>query len=80
MEPVLISVYTDMARRLHCTSDDILHDPSYRNEFLSLCRRSLGSDRAEPELLKGLSNLRKRSKLRTPSPEVPPCPHSMLLP
>jgi len=63
MEPVLISVYTDMARRLHCTTDDIVCDPRYRDEFLSLCRKSLGSDRAEPDLLKGLSNLRKRSKL-----------------
>ena len=63
MEPVLISVYTEMTKRLHCTTDDILHDPRYRAEFLALCRKSLGSDRPEPDLLKGLSNLRKRSKL-----------------
>ncbi len=63
MEPILIAVYTDMNKRLGCTTDDILHDPAYRNEFLALCRRSLGADRVEPDLLKGLSNLRKRSKL-----------------
>ena len=63
MDPVLIAVYSDMVARLHCTTDDIFHEPAYRNEFLALCRQSLGSDQAEPELLKGLSNLRKRSKL-----------------
>lgn len=63
MKPVLISVYTDMTTRLGCSADDITCDPQYRNEFLSRCWQLLGSDRAEKELLKGLANLRKRSKL-----------------
>ena len=63
MEPILIAVYTDMAARLHCSTDDIAFDPTIRSEYLALCRRSLGSDRPEKELLQMLANLRKRSKL-----------------
>jgi hypothetical protein len=63
MEPVLITVYSDMNKRLGCSTDDIAFDPDYRTECLNRCRLSLGSDRPERELLKGLANLRKRSKL-----------------
>ncbi len=63
MEPVLISVYADMVARHGCTTDDIAFDPAYRSEYLALCRRSLGSDRPEKELLQKLANLRKASKL-----------------
>ena len=59
MEPILINVYADMNKRLGCSTDDIACDP----EFLHRCRRSLGSERPEKELLRGLANLRKRSKL-----------------
>ena len=63
MEPVLISVYADMNARLGCSTDDIAFDPTYRSEYLTLCRRALGSERPEKELLQKLANLRKRSKL-----------------
>ena len=63
MAPVLIAVYADMNERLGCSTDDIAFDPDYRTEFLTRCRQSLGSDRPEKELLRGLANLRKRSKL-----------------
>lgn len=63
MEPVLISVYTDMSRRDGCSADDIACDPVLRKEFLSRCWESLGSERPEKVLLKGLANLRRKSKL-----------------
>lgn len=63
MEPVLISVYADMNKRLGCTTDDIAFDPTFRAEFLDRCWESLGSDRPEKELLQKLANLRKSSKL-----------------
>ena len=63
MEPVLISVCTDMRRRDGCSADAIMCDPILRTEFLRRCREALGSDRPEKELLKGLANLRRKSKL-----------------
>lgn len=63
MEPILIHVYADMNKRLGCSTDDIAFDSQYRTEFLDRCRRLLGSERPEKELLRGLADLRKRSKL-----------------
>ncbi len=63
MEPVIVSTYAEMNARLGCSTDDIAFDPAYRREFLDGCRRSLGSETAERELLQKLANLRKRSKL-----------------
>ncbi len=63
MEPILISVYTDMCRRFGCSADEIICDPDMRAEFLRGCWVSLGSERPEKEILKGLANLRRKSKL-----------------
>ena len=63
MDTVLVDAYCSMVKRHHCTTDDILCDPERRTEFLSECWRILGEDKKENDLLRRLSNLRKRSKL-----------------
>jgi hypothetical protein len=63
MQPILIEVYRGMLARHRCTVDDILCDPEYRNEFVATSRRSAGNDATEKDILKLLTNLRKRSKL-----------------
>ncbi len=62
MDPVLIACYTQMLNAHQCTVDDILEDPDLRSEFLCLVRASI-TDRTEREILHGITNLRKRSRL-----------------
>jgi hypothetical protein len=64
MEPILISSYTAMlqAHPNECSVDRILEDPAYRNEFLNRVRAG-AVQRSEFDILRGLNNLRKRSKL-----------------
>lgn len=64
MEPVLISVYREMlkAHAARCSVDRILCDPNLRTEYLDLVRARAG-ERHEFDILQGLHNLRKRSKL-----------------
>jgi hypothetical protein len=66
MEPVLIARYAEMLKThpTKCSVDRILEDPEMRNEYLTLVRSSTG-DKPEFEILRGLNNLRKRSKLPT---------------
>lgn len=63
MDMILINVYRKMLRNYHCSSDDILCDPDYRQEFLTASRQALGDDKPEKVLLKRLASLRKQSKL-----------------
>jgi hypothetical protein len=63
MDAVLIRVYCELVREHGCTADDILHHPELRQEYLSRSRASLGTSPEEHELLRRLSNLRKRSRL-----------------
>jgi len=63
-EPILMDSYRQMLG-IHahdCSVDRIFEDPNLRGEFLGLVRLSL-DDRPEFEILRGLSNLRKKSKL-----------------
>lgn len=64
MEPVLIAAYRVMlkAHPVHCSVDRILCDPALRAEFLDLVRARAGQ-RREFDILFGLNNLRKRSRL-----------------
>ena len=64
MEPVLIAVYHRMllANPNHCSVDRILEDPEMRGEFLAGVRASGVAER-EYDVLHGLHNLRKKSKL-----------------
>lgn len=64
MEPILIASYRVMlkAHPHHCTVDRILCDPELRTEFLGLVRARAGQ-RREFDVLHGLNNLRKRSRL-----------------
>ena len=63
MDPVITDVYVEMVRAHGASADDILVEPEFREEFLSNCRRLLGTGVGEAALLRGLQNLRKRSKL-----------------
>lgn len=64
MEPILIASYRVMLKSHphRCTVDRILCDPELRTEFLSLVRARAGQ-RREFDVLHGLNNLRKRSRL-----------------
>ncbi len=64
MEPVLIASYQQMLRThdRDCSVDRILEDPLLRSEFVELVRVS-AVNRSEFEILHGLNNLRKKSKL-----------------
>lgn len=64
MEPILIESYRRMMRAhpTGCSVDRILEDPDLRGEFLRLVRAS-SVHRREYDILHGLSNLRKKSKL-----------------
>lgn len=64
MEPVLIDAYTQMlkTRPNRCSVDLILEDPALRVEFLNLVRAA-AVQQPEFEILHGLHNLRKKSKL-----------------
>lgn len=64
MESLLISAYTQMLKTHapHCSVDRILEDPELRGEFLRLVLPAIGN-RSEFEVLHGLNNLRKKSKL-----------------
>lgn len=64
MEPILIASYRVMlkAHPHRCTVDRILCDPELRTEFLGLVRARAGQ-RREFDVLHGLNNLRKRSRL-----------------
>jgi len=64
MEPILVAAYAALlAERPHeCSVDRILEDPAFRGLFLARVRAS-AADRTEFEILRGLNNLRKRSKL-----------------
>jgi hypothetical protein len=66
VEPVLIAAYTHMleSHPRHCSVDRILENPDLRAEFLGLVRPGTPG-RTEFDILHGLSNLRKRSKLPT---------------
>ena len=63
MDPILTAVYVHMARHHGASVDDILVDQRLREEFVTLCRRSVGDEVTEKQLLQRLSNLRKRSRL-----------------
>lgn len=63
MDPVITDVYVEMVRTHGASVDDILVEPELRAEFLSNCRRLIGTDVGETVLLRRLQNLRKRSKL-----------------
>ena len=64
MEPVLIASYRVMlkAHPTRCSVDRILCDPKLRTEYLDLVRARAG-ERREFDILQGLHNLRKRSRL-----------------
>lgn len=64
MEPILIASYRVMLKThpKRCSVDRILCDPNLRNEYLNLVRDRAG-ERREFDVLQGLSNLRKRSRL-----------------
>ncbi|AWM35599.1 hypothetical protein GobsT_67250 [Gemmata obscuriglobus] len=64
MEPVLIESYRVMLKShpVDCSVDRILCDPELRAEFLELVRARAG-ERCEFDVLHGLNNLRKRSRL-----------------
>ncbi|HEY1189884.1 MAG TPA: hypothetical protein VGE74_19700 [Gemmata sp.] len=64
MEPVLIAAYKEMLRAHpnECSVDRILEDPEFRGEFLGRVRGS-AAQHTEFNVLRGLNNLRKRSKL-----------------
>jgi hypothetical protein len=62
MEPVLIAAYREMLSYHRCSVDRILEEPDLRIEYLGIVRRS-APERAEREILHGLNNLRKKSKL-----------------
>ena len=70
MEPVLIAAYRHLLAARGCSVDDILTDPDLRAEFLELAWEAL-PDRPERDLLRGLTNLRKRGKLPRLSDLVP---------
>ncbi len=64
MEPILIAAYSQLlrSRPVLCSVDRILEDPELRGEFLGLVTSAIPG-RTEFEILHGLSNLRKQSKL-----------------
>ena len=64
MEPVLVAGYTQMLKVHHraCSVDRILEHPDLRNEFLGLVRKG-SPDSSEFDILHGLHNLRKKSRL-----------------
>ena len=64
MEPILIASYRVMLNThpVRCSVDRILCDPALRAEFLGLVRARAG-ERREFDVLHGLNNLRKRSRL-----------------
>lgn len=64
MEPVLIASYRVMLKShpTRCSVDRILCDPGLRDEYLGLVRARAG-ERREFDILHGLNNLRKRSRL-----------------
>jgi hypothetical protein len=63
MDPVLIAAYREMLSTHHrCSVDRILEEPELRSEFLGIVRRS-AYGWVEGEVLHGLNNLRKKSKL-----------------
>ncbi len=62
-DKIIAAVFTDMAGRYRCSTEDILCEPWLREEFLSNSRQQAGSDWDEGKLLKRLGSLRKQSKL-----------------
>lgn len=64
MEPVLIEKYCEMLKSYptDCSVDRILEDPNLRSEFLTRVRTAQVHE-TEYEILHGLHNLRKKSKL-----------------
>ena len=64
MEPVLIASYQQMLKThaQDCSVDRILEDPNLRGEFIGLVQAS-AINRPEYDILHGLNNLRKKSKL-----------------
>jgi hypothetical protein len=63
MEPVLIAAYRHMLMAHDpCSVDRILEDPELRGDYLALVRAG-AVERPERDILHGLSNLRKKSKL-----------------
>jgi hypothetical protein len=64
MEPVLIACYQQMLKTHspNCSVDRILEDPHLRGEFIGLVRAS-AVNCPEFDILRGLNNLRKKSKL-----------------
>lgn len=63
MEPVLIDAYRRLlAANPCCSVDRILEDPDLRGEFLNAVWPDAGG-RSEFDILHGLNNLRKKSKL-----------------
>lgn len=63
MEPVLIDAYRRMlAANPRCSVDRILEDPEFRGAFLNAVWPDAG-ERSEFDILHGLNNLRKKSKL-----------------
>ena len=64
MEPVLIDAYRAMldAHAQCCSVDRILEDPELRSEFLGRVRAG-AIERTERDILHGLNNLRKQSRL-----------------
>ena len=64
MEPVLIDAYLRCRGQFGCSVDALLCSPEQRGAFLAYARQALG-EAPEEELLRGLVNLRKRSKLPT---------------
>ncbi|MDY3563004.1 hypothetical protein R5W23_004487 [Gemmata sp. JC673] len=75
MEPVLIETYRVMLKShpVDCSVDRILCDPELRAEFLELVRARVG-ERREFDVLHGLNNLRKRSRLPRRDDDEP-CAH-----
>ncbi|MBA4192340.1 MAG: hypothetical protein C0467_30585 [Planctomycetaceae bacterium] len=63
MEPVLIAAYQQMLNaHARCSVDRILEEPQLRSEFLAQVRTSVPNGQ-EADILHGLNNLRKKSKL-----------------
>ena len=64
MEPILIASYAQMLKDHpgECSVDRILEDPVMRTEFLGLVLPAVAGS-SEFDVLHGLNNLRKKSKL-----------------
>jgi len=62
LEVVLIQAYTRLNSSRYTSTEDITCDPAYRTPYLDLVHQHI-PDASEAAILRGLSKLRKQSKL-----------------